>query len=372
MAKKYRVGVIGSTGRGNYGHGLDTVWREFPNTEVVAVADDNAGGLAKAVKRLDNPRGYADYRTMLEKETFDFVSICPRWLDQHRDMLVAAAESGVRGIYEEKPLCRTLREADEMIAACERNNVKCAVSHQTRYSPILDQVEQLIADGRIGRLLEFQLHGKEDNRGGGEDLWVLGTHVFDLTHHLAGYPLWCQGYARQGGESVTARHVKPGNEGIGPLAGDNVGATYALPSEVSAHFRSVRRTAGNPNRFGLSIFGSEGVIKMTTGYLPSASFLPDGSWTPARTGKKWIPISSNGVGQAETLKDGGLHAGNVLAIRDLIDAVEEDRDPEASIHDARTAAEMIVALFESHRQGGARVDFPLANRDNPLTQLTAK
>ena len=372
MAKKYRVGVIGSTGRGNYGHGLDTVWREFPNTEVVAVADDNAGGLAKAVKRLGNPRGYADYRTMLEKETFDFVSICPRWLDQHRDMLVAAAESGVRGIYEEKPLCRTLREADEMVTACERNNVKCAVSHQTRYSPILDQVEQLIADGRIGRLLEFQLHGKEDNRGGGEDLWVLGTHVFDLTHHLAGYPLWCQGYARQGGESVTARHVKPGNEGIGPLAGDNVGATYALPNEVLAHFRSVRRAAGNPNRFGLSIFGSEGVIKMTTGYLPSASFLPDGSWTPARTGKKWIPISSNGVGQAETLKDGGLHAGNVLAIRDLIAAVEQDRDPEASIRDARTAVEMIVALFESHRQGGARVDFPLANRDNPLTQLTAK
>jgi hypothetical protein len=33
---------------------------------------------------------------------------------------------------------------------------------------------------------------------------------------------------------------------------------------------------------------------------------------------------------------------------------------------------MIVALFESHRQGGARVDFPLANRDNPLTQLTTK
>ena len=41
--------MIGSTGRGNYGHGLDTVWREFSNTEVTAVADDNADGLAKAV-----------------------------------------------------------------------------------------------------------------------------------------------------------------------------------------------------------------------------------------------------------------------------------------------------------------------------------
>ena len=96
---------------------------------------------------------------------------------------------------------------------------------------------------------------------------------------------------------------------------------------------------------------------------------PDGSWAPSRTGKKWIPITSNGLGQAETLKDGGLHGGNVLAVRDLIDAVEEDRDPEASIHDALNATEMIVGLFESHRQGGARVPFPLAKRDNPLAGL---
>ena len=30
----YRVAVIGRTGRGNYGHGLDTVWLNLPETEV--------------------------------------------------------------------------------------------------------------------------------------------------------------------------------------------------------------------------------------------------------------------------------------------------------------------------------------------------
>ena len=57
--------------------------------------------------------------------------------------------------------------------------------------------------------------------------------------------------------------------------------------------------------------------------------------------KKWIPITSNGLGQAETLNDGELR--DVLAVRDLI-GVEEDRDPEASIHDALTATEMIVEV----------------------------
>jgi len=40
MADKVRVAVIGSTGRGDYGHGIDTVWKEVPETEVVAVADE--------------------------------------------------------------------------------------------------------------------------------------------------------------------------------------------------------------------------------------------------------------------------------------------------------------------------------------------
>ena len=112
-----------------------------------------------------------------------------------------------------------------MIDACDKNNVKVPVAHQTRYSPVLSQIEQLLGDCKIGRVLEYQMHGKEDRLGGGEDLRVLGTHIFDLTQHLAGAPLWVQGYAWQDGGLVTQKHVKPGNEEIGLLAGDSVGAT---------------------------------------------------------------------------------------------------------------------------------------------------
>jgi len=48
MSRTYRVGVIGRTGRGDYGHGLDAVWRDVPGTQVVAVADDDKLGLAAA------------------------------------------------------------------------------------------------------------------------------------------------------------------------------------------------------------------------------------------------------------------------------------------------------------------------------------
>ena len=48
MANEYRVGVIGSTGRGNYGHGLDTVWRELPKTKPQDIRFGKAGTFAVA------------------------------------------------------------------------------------------------------------------------------------------------------------------------------------------------------------------------------------------------------------------------------------------------------------------------------------
>ena len=366
---KYRVAVIGHTGRGNYGHGLDRVWLDVPGTQVVAVADADEQGLAAAVQRLGSPKGFTDYRRMLDEIKPDLVTVAPRWLDQHRDMVTAAAERGVRGIYLEKPMCRTLAEADEMIAACEKHRVKLAIAHQTRYSPKLDVIGEMIASGRLGRLLEIRTRGKDDPRGGGEDLWVLGTHMLNLMSHFGGEPKSCFATVWQDGRPIEAKDVAPGNEGIGPLAGDEVHAVYRLADGLTGYFDSVRNGQGRPTRFGIRLFGSQGVIELhDTGHLPDVQFLDDSSWSPGRTGKAWVAVSSAGVGKPEPLTDGGLHAGNVLAVNDLITAVEEDRQPVSNIYEARTAVEMIVSAFESQRLGRP-VTFPLANRKNPLTML---
>lgn len=369
MAKTYRVAVIGSTGRGNYGHGLDSVWSQVPQCQLMAVADDNKAGLAASLKRLKLPtdKGFADYRKMLDTIRPDIVSVAMRWLDQHRDIVVAAAERGVH-VYMEKPMCRTLEEADQIIAACQATNTKLAIAFQTRYSPKLRVIHELIEDGRLGAVLEYRGRGKEDSRGGGEDLWVLGTHVFNLINHFGGDPLWCMASVTQNGKSITRADVVEGREGIGPLAGDSLSAMWRMTDGASAYFNSTRNMGGAPTRFGLRIFGSKGIVEMYTGYLPDVYFLEHASWSPGRGGKQWMAVSSAGVGKPEPLKDGGLHEGNVHAVHDLIAAIEDDRQPEASMYEARTATEMIVSVFESQRLGGP-ARFPLKNRKNPLTLL---
>jgi len=370
MPTKYRVAIIGHTGHGNYGHGIDTVWSHFKDRcEVVAVADPDEKGRAEAAKRLQAPKAYADYRQMLDEARPQIVAICPRWLDQHRDMVLAAANRGMH-VYMEKPFSRTLAEADEMVAACEKSNIKLAIAHQTRYSPKLQAVREIIDSGQLGTLLELRGRGKEDQRGGGEDLWVLGSHVMNLIHFCGGQPTWCFARALEGGKPVNKANVKPGNEGIGPLAGDQVVAMYGLDSGATAYFGSTRRAGGGgEGRFGLQIFGSKGVLEIMFGHLPSVQFLPDPAWSPGRTKAQWISVSSAGIGKSEPLKDGGLDGGNMLAVQDLLSAIDNDRQPECNVYEARLTIEMIAAVFESHRINGP-VTFPLKTRENPLTLLT--
>jgi predicted dehydrogenase len=219
-------------------------------------------------------------------------------------------------------------------------------------------------------VIELRGRGKEDTRGGGEDLWVLGSHVMNLMHYFGGDPQWCFASVLEDGKPITREHVKSGSEGIGPLAGEAVNAIYGMDYSVTGYFGSHRNgsTSGG-NRFGLRICGTEGIIEILTGYLPPAYILQDPTWSPGRSGKRWLPISSAGIDQPEPLGANSLDAGNVAAVRDLIAAIEGDRYPECNIFEARTTIEMISAVFESHRQGKP-VNIPLENRENPLEKLS--
>lgn len=368
MAKQYRVGIIGRTGNGNYGHGLDTVWKEIDRAEVVAVADDDPAGLEKAKTTTAAAAAYADYREMLDRERLDIVAVAPRWLDRHRELVLAAADHGCH-IYMEKPFCRDLEEADAMVRACEMRHLKLAIAHQTRWSPVLDVVKKEIQKGTIGKVLEIRCRGKEDARGGAEDLWVLGSHVLDLMRAFGGDPTSCQASVFEKGHPATKEDVREGNEGIGPLTGDSIHATYLLPGGATGFFGSTRGAGGNPSRFGVQIYGSGGVIEFLSGPFAPCHLLQDPSWSPGRSGKTWVPVTSNGVGQPETIKGSSLHLGNVMAVNDLIDCIEHpEKQPRCSLYDARWTVEMIAGVFESHRIGGP-VALPLKNRKNPLAML---
>jgi predicted dehydrogenase len=367
--RKWRVGVIGHTGHGDYGHGLDVVWLQVPQTEVVAVADAEAKGLAAARKKLNVMRSFADYRQMLAEVKPDIVAICPRFVDEHRDMALAAIEAGARGIYLEKPFCRTPGEADEIVAACDRHHTKLAIAHRNRYHPVLPVIARLVKEGTIGRLLELRGRGKEDRRGGALDLWVLGAHVLNLIHYFAGKPLACSAVLLQDGRPITRADVQEGMEGVGLLAGNQLHARFDMEVGVPAYFDSLQN-AGGPAGFGLQLIGTKGIIDLRCDREPLAHLLPGSPFPPAKEPRAWVPISSGGVGIPEPVADLATRvSSHLLAAQDLVAALEKNRPPLCTASDGRVIVEMVTATFESHRLEGRRVAFPLRTRGNPLGML---
>lgn len=366
--KKFRVGIVGATGRGDYGHAVDVPFTKLANVEVVSVADADSNGREKARARLKVQKAYADYREMLDQEKLDLVAICPRWIDQHHAMLMAAAQANCH-VYMEKPFCRSLLESDEVAGVFRSKGLKLAIAHTAQYSPVLHKVLQLVQDGVIGEVLELRGRGKEDQRGGAEDLWVLGSHIFGMMRSFGGgTPIECTARITHNKERIRKAHVVEGNEGLGLLAGNALQASYQFANGIQGSFASKKATAANPSRFALQVFGSKGMLEIESGYLAPAYLLRDGSWSPGRSGKTWEKVTSEGISKPESRSDGNYEGGHLAAIRDLIDAIEQDRQPLCGMDDAIGITEMILATFESERLGTA-VKMPLASRQHPLSLI---
>lgn len=362
----YRVAVIGHTGKGNYGHGVDLVWNFVDRAKAVAVADANPAGRAAAGKRIGVTRLYADYREMLRQEKPHLVGVGPRTLEEREQMVTAAAEAGAH-IFTEKPFARSPVEADRMVEAVRRSRVKLAVAHQMRVSPYMLRAKAVIDSGELGDIQEVRTRGKEDRRAGGEDLMVLGSHLCDMMRFFLGDPQWVTSHVTSNGEEMTDSDVRQGTEPIGPIAGKQIAAMFAFSNGVHGYFASRATTQTDPLRFGMWIYGSKGVLFLPMGIYPDGALYKLSS--PA-----WLPDERNRWERVEVVPDAatrtlaakaGKETANALMVSDLLRAVEQNGKPCCDELDGRWTIEMIHGIYQAQKTG-LRVTFPLKSRSHPL------
>src|SRR5690349_23371439 len=90
-------------------------------------------------------RHHTDYRALIEQPDVDVICIgAPNAL--HRDIAVAAASAGKHVICE-KPLARTLADADEMLAACERAGTLLMYAEELCFAPKYVRAKELADEG---------------------------------------------------------------------------------------------------------------------------------------------------------------------------------------------------------------------------------
>jgi UDP-N-acetyl-2-amino-2-deoxyglucuronate dehydrogenase len=165
-----RIYNISIAGCGKVAHLHAKAIKSVPNARLSGVWSRTPGTAEDFAKTF----GTKDYRTinqMIRENNTDLVVVCTPHMF-HRQAAVEAAESGAN-VLVEKPLASNLKDCDEIIAACRKNNVKLGVISQRRWYPPVMRVKDAIVKGKIGKpvLATVTLLGWRDKAYYDSDEW---------------------------------------------------------------------------------------------------------------------------------------------------------------------------------------------------------
>ena len=161
----YRVGIIGCGRIASTFEDISPVhpasiagaFAGLPNARIVAAANRGKERLEAFGRRWGVTTLYHDYQEMLRKEALDIVCVATP-PEVHAEMVIAAAEAGVRGIFCEKPMALSLGECDVMIRACEAHGTKLLINCTRRWYGQYETIRRLVAGGEFGDLLHIVAH----------------------------------------------------------------------------------------------------------------------------------------------------------------------------------------------------------------------
>lgn len=136
-----RIAVIGV---GHLGRHHARILSTLPGVELVAVVDTNRAR-AEEIAAASGTRALFDVRDLAG--LVDAVTVAVP-TEVHRDVAVPLLEAGIPALVE-KPMARSLAEADQLLAAAARSGVALAVGHTERFNPAVDVARPLLADPRF-------------------------------------------------------------------------------------------------------------------------------------------------------------------------------------------------------------------------------
>lgn len=144
-----RLCVIGC-GRAGMVHARNLSGR-VPHAELVAVCDSVKDVAIRAAKELNIKKYYTDYREVMNDNEIDAVIIASP-TKYHKEICVTAAKSK-KHIFCEKPLAMNVKECEEIIQACEENNVKLQVGFMRRFMKDFIKAKEILDSGEIGDIV---------------------------------------------------------------------------------------------------------------------------------------------------------------------------------------------------------------------------
>lgn len=277
LPRKVRLGLLDL--EGHVGEVIKPL-PQLPDVEVVAIAHPSAAVVKKQASnpRLANAKHYADWRSMLEKEEMDVVSVCNA--NGPRAEAIFACLDRKLQIIAEKPLALTRPDLERIRTQLAKNGTTLSTLLPMRFSPPYLALRKIALSGAIGEVINISAQKsykagsrppwmKKQDTYGGTIPWI-GIHMIDLMRFTSKCEMtdafsWRSQIGAPAGigemENTTGTIFRLANGGVATLHMD-----YSRPESAPTHGDDRLRLAGTKGV--LEYMAATGVTLLREGAKP--------------------------------------------------------------------------------------------------------
>jgi len=342
MQKKINIGVVGLD---NWYHALPycQALSEMEGVEFVGISDKSHERVKCAAKQYRAKKWSTDHRKIIEDSTIDVV-IITACTNQHAELSELAAING-KHILCDKPIEVSLEKADSIIQAIEKTGVKCMMNFTRRVKPHFIKAKELIQEGKIGQIVciaetgryllpESEPKSKEPgwyavrSKAGGGGFIDHGVHQFDALRWLLDDEVeQVSGYV----SNLIYKEIEVEDYGI---------ATFKFSKGVVATIESTWTVVPPAVAYDkLEIQGTKGSITIDE-ISHSVTFYDEKKETTYHFQFEYLDIFRS-------------------LLKNFVATIRNDSPPVSSAYDGRAATELVLAVYQSDREGGRRITLPV-------------
>ena len=292
---------------------------------------------------------YTDYRQMIEEHPeIQLISIATE-SGSHAEIALYCIDHGINLIIE-KPMAMSIADADEIIRRAEANHVKVSACHQNRFNIAVQKLRKAVEAGRFGKLSHGSIHVR----------WNRNKDYYTQAP-------WRGTWAQDGGALMN--QCIHGIDLLRWMMGSEVVSVYGQTKQQFHHYLEAEDVGMAVVNFAN---GAVATIEGTTNVYPQnleETLYIFGQWGTVKLGGKstnnidvWDfadetdeDRSNKGLEEAASNVYGN---GHTSLFADVVEAIENDRQPYVDAKAGRDALEMVLAIYKSAAEGQA-VKLPL-------------
>lgn len=315
------------------------------NLEIVAICDIVESNMQDKIKKFELPesvRTYTNYKQMLQDEKPQLVAIATE-SGKHASIAIDCINAGCNIIIE-KPIALSLADADMIIHCAKENNVKVCACHQNRFNKSIKKIREAVEKGRFGRLFYGTAHIRWNrgyeyySRASWRGTWEQdGGALMNQCIHNIDLLRWMMGDEIEEVVGMTDKlnhnYIEAEDLGIALVKFKN-GAYGIIEGTTDIYPQNLEET--------LYLFGEKGTVKaggQSVNVIEEWRF-SDMLDEPETVKREFHENPPNVYGYGHT----PLYA-------DVIDAIENNRDPYVDAEAGKRALELVLAIYKSANEG---------------------